>query len=165
MFADDANLTTASLNKELQRRLNFDLELMHNWLLTNKLTLNKDKTEYMLIGSHQRLSTIETDLILEFGDTKIKQVKHAKSLGIIIDEQLLWKNQIEAISGKVSKGIGMLRRLKNCVPKTTLIKVYNALVVPYFDYCSLVWSNCIVISSKLQKMQNRAARQIIRDRS
>ena len=162
MFADDTNLTTASLNKEeLQRRLNFDLELMHNWLLANKLTLNKDKTEYMLIGSHQRLSTVETDPILEFGDTKIKRVKHAKSLGIIIDEQLLWKNQIEAISGKVSKGIGMLRRLKNCVPKTTLIKVYNALVLPYFDYCSLVWSNCSdQLISKLQKMQNRAARVI-----
>ena len=58
MFADDTNLTTASLNKEeLQRRLNSDLELMHNWLLANKLTLNKEKTEYMLIGSHQRLST------------------------------------------------------------------------------------------------------------
>ena len=50
MFADDTNLTTASLNKEeLQRRLNSDLELMHNWLLANKLTLNKEKTEYMLI--------------------------------------------------------------------------------------------------------------------
>jgi hypothetical protein len=71
------------------------------------LTLNKDKTEYMLIGSHQRLSTVETDPILEFGDTNIKRVKHPKSLGIIIDEQLLWKNQIEAISGKVSKGIGI----------------------------------------------------------
>ncbi len=164
MFADDTNLTTASLNKqELQRRLNSDLELMHNWLLANKLTLNKEKTEYMLIGSHQRLSTVETDPILEFGDTKIKRVNHAKSLGIIIDEQLLWKNQIEAISSKVSKGIGVLRRIKNCVPKTTLIKVYNALVLPYFDYCSLVWSNCsdqLIMISKLQKMQNRAARVI-----
>ncbi len=162
MFADDTNLTTASLNKEeLQRRLNSDLELMHNWLLANKLTLNKEKTEYMLIGSHQRLSTVETDPILEFGDTKIKRVNHAKSLGIIIDEQLLWKNQIEAISSKVSKGIGVLRRIKNCVPKTTLIKVYNALVLPYFDYCSLVWSNCSdQLISKLQKMQNRAARVI-----
>ena len=38
MFADDTNLTTASLNKEeLQRRLNFDLELMHNWLLDKKI--------------------------------------------------------------------------------------------------------------------------------
>ena len=86
---------------------------------------------------------------------------HAKSLGIIIDEQLLWKNQIEAISGKVSKGIGMLRRLKNCVPQTTLIKVYNALVLQYFEYSSLVWSNCSdQLISKLQKMQNRAARAI-----
>jgi hypothetical protein len=60
MFADDTNLTTASSNKEeLQRRLNFDLELnMHNWLLANKLILNKDKTEYMIIDSHQEKSLL-----------------------------------------------------------------------------------------------------------
>jgi hypothetical protein len=85
--------------------------------LANKLTLNKDKTEYMLIGSHQRLSTVETDPILEFGDTKIKRVKHAKSLGIIIDEQLLWKNQIEAISRKVSKGNRYATTTKKLCPQ------------------------------------------------
>ena len=42
---------------------------MHNWLLAN--TLTEDKTEYMLIGLHQRLSAIETGPILEFGDTKL----------------------------------------------------------------------------------------------
>jgi hypothetical protein len=42
MFADDTNLTTASLNKEeLQRRLNFDLEIMHNWLLAGDYRLLK----------------------------------------------------------------------------------------------------------------------------
>ena len=43
MFADDTNLTTASLNKEeLRRRLNFDLELMHNWLLANKVKIKQN---------------------------------------------------------------------------------------------------------------------------
>ena len=40
-----------------------------------------------------------------------------------------------------------------------LIKVYNSLVQPHFDYCNVVWGNCNKgLSEKLQRLQNRAAR-------
>ena len=44
MFADDTNLTTsgASIN-DVQSNLNKDMENEHQWLLSNKLTLNKEK--------------------------------------------------------------------------------------------------------------------------
>ena len=52
--------------------------------------------------------------------------------------------------------------MKNVVPQSTLISVYNAIVQPHFDNCSLVWDIGNVYSlEKLQKMQNRAARVII----
>ena len=39
--------------------------------------------------------------------------------------------------------------------------MYNAIVRPYFDYCSEVWDVFGEIQSKrLQKLQNRAARTI-----
>jgi hypothetical protein len=51
--------------------------------------------------------------------------------------------------------------MKKIVPKTTLKKVYNAIILPHFDYCSLVWDNCSdYLIDKLQKLQNRAARVI-----
>ena len=112
-----------------------------------------------MIGSRQRLSNIETDPKTELVESKIRRVKYSKTLGIIIDGQLLWKKQVETTVSKVSKGIGMLRRIKSCVSIRTLIKVYNAIILPYFDYCSLVWSNCSeYLLDKLQKMQNRAGR-------
>ena len=44
-------------------------------------------------------------------------------------------------------------------PFDILLNVYNSLVQPHFDYCSVVWGNCSKnLSSKLQKLQNRAAR-------
>ena len=62
---------------------------------------------------------------------------------------------------KVSKGIGMIRRMKKYVPKTTILKVYDAIVLSHFDYCSLVWDNCAdYLLDKLQKLQNRAAHVI-----
>ena len=42
----------------IQTSLNKDLENVHYWLRANKLTLNMTKTEFMLIGSRQRLSTV-----------------------------------------------------------------------------------------------------------
>ena len=147
--------------KPLQERINVDLENVHQWLLANKLTLNKDKTEYMIIGSRQRISNVVTDHEIELGESVIKQVHKSKTLGVIIDEHLLWNHQIQNTVTKASKGIGMMRRIKQSVPKSTLVKIYNAIVLSHFDYCSLVWDNCCdYLKNRLQKLQNRAARII-----
>ena len=54
MYTDDTHLTYAC---DCVDNLHQDLENVHNWLRANKLTLNMTKTEFMLIGSRQRLST------------------------------------------------------------------------------------------------------------
>ena len=162
MFADDTNISTqGKTDTEIQERLNTDLENVHQWLTSNKLTLNKKKTEYMIVGSRQRISNISTDPIVKLGDSTIKRVNKSKTLGVIVDEHLSWNDQIQSIVSKSSKGIGMIRRIKKFVPQSTLLKVYNAIVLSHFDYCSLVWDNCSdYLLNKLQKLQNRAARVI-----
>ena len=51
MFADDTNISTNGKNSsELEERLNTDLENIHQWLIANRLTLNMQKTEYMIVG-------------------------------------------------------------------------------------------------------------------
>ena len=162
LFADDTNLTASGCSIiDIQTKLNNDLENIHQWLLANKLTLNKDKTEYMIAGSRQRISKIEGDPQVKLGNCNIKRVKETKTLDVIIDDQLKWNAHIDNVVTKVSKAIGMIRRMKNVVPQSTLISVYNAIVQPHFDYCSLVWDIANVYSlEKLQKMQNRAARVI-----
>ena len=57
--------------------------------------------------------------------------------------------------------VSAMRRLKPFVPLSTLKMLYNAIIQPYFDYCSPLWDNCgIGLKDKLQKFQNRAARVI-----
>ena len=147
--------------KEIQERLNADLENVHQWLVAHKRTLNKQKTEYMIIGSRQRISNIVNDPKIELGESVIKRVNESKTLGIVIDEHLSWNDQIQNVVTKVSKGIGMLRRIRQFVPKSTLLRIYNAIVLSHFDYCSLVWDNCCeYLTDKLQKLQNRASKII-----
>ena len=165
MFADDTNISTSAGSVEkLETQLNIELDKIYRWLVANKLTLNVSKTEYMIIGSCHNLGKIDKDPVIKIGSETVNRVHTSKSLGVIIDDKLKWEDQIDSISKKVSREIGAIKLIKPYVPKKCLTQVYNALVQPYFDYCSLVWQNCkLELQSKLQKLQNRAARIITGD--
>ena len=66
------------------------------------------------------------------------------------------------ICSKVSAGVGAIRRIRPFISPATLKLIYNAIVQPYFDYCSPLWDNCGIglCKDRLQKFQNRAARVI-----
>ena len=116
--------------------LNHDLFNVNTWL---KLTLNSSKTEFMLIGSRQRLGTYDNSPKLIIGGDVIKQVSSVKSLGVHTDEKLSWNMHIEKIAKKIASGNGAIKRCRPFVNRTTLESVFNALVQPYFNYCSEVW--------------------------
>ena len=117
------------------------------------------KTEFMFIGSRQRLSSVTVSPTLAINDFQVTQVSTAKSLGVTIDDNLSWGSHIEKIIKKVSSGIGAIKRIRHLVPQETLRLIYQALIHPHFNYCNTVWGNCgITLRNKLQKLQNRAAR-------
>ena len=66
MCADDTHLITyaGSDLHLIQSSLSHDLEKLSKWLVCNRLTLNATKTEFMVIGSRQRLSTLSDTLEL-----------------------------------------------------------------------------------------------------
>ena len=65
MYADDTHITYAGSDLHLiQYSLSHDLEKLSKWLVCNRLTLNATKTEFMVIGSRQRLSTLSDTLEL-----------------------------------------------------------------------------------------------------
>ncbi len=69
MFADDTSLTpTAESSFEIEYKLGVEIQNVKTWLDANKLTLNEEKTEYMLIGSGKRLRQIRNDPIIKIRD-------------------------------------------------------------------------------------------------
>ena len=103
----------------------------------------------------------DTDISLALGDNNIKRVNNKKSLGFIIDDQLKWGTYIDTQCKKITKNIALLRRAKPYAPLQTLIKMYNALVLPHLTYCSTIWNDgSNTILNKLSKLQRRAARVI-----
>ena len=160
MYADDTHLTYAGDNVEnIQSCLNHDLANVNNWLIANKLTLNMTKTEFMLIGSRQRLNTLTDSPTPTINGTPINQVPTAKSVGVHIDNKLNWSSHVNKLTKKIASGIGAIKRVRHLVPQTTLHLIYRALIQPHFDYCNVVWGTCgSTLQNKLQKLQNRAAR-------
>ena len=78
---------------------------------------------------------------LKIRNKEINRTKSTKSLGVMIDEHLVWKEHINSISIKASRAIGVIRRAKKYVKQDTLELMCHCLVLPYFDYCSFVWNN------------------------
>ena len=66
---------------------------------------------HAVIHSPHSLSVFSNIRIAIEGD-EVKQVLTTKSLGIIIDKNLCWKEHIDGISKMVSRAIGMIRRAK-----------------------------------------------------
>ena len=74
MYADDTNMTfTACSIPELQHDMNIDLQFLQNWQIANRLTLNVLKTEFMLVGSRQRVATLTQELDLSINGISLKK--------------------------------------------------------------------------------------------
>ncbi|CAB4042443.1 Hypothetical predicted protein, partial [Paramuricea clavata] len=73
MFADDTNITVSGKSiKEAEVAVNVDLNNIREWLLSNRLSLNLVKTEYLLIGSRHNINTLEEQPRVFIGDEPIK---------------------------------------------------------------------------------------------
>ena len=98
MYADDTHITYADVDvNSTQLNLNHDLGNLNKWLISNKLTLNTAKTEFMLTGSKQKLSTLSSQPELSIDNVPIEKVTSVKSLGISIDENLRLQTHISII--------------------------------------------------------------------
>ena len=150
MFADDTNVSYSSNNPtDLENLMNSSLVNQNGWLIANKLSLNIAKTEFMVIGSRQRLASFELRVTVD--SEPVRQVTSAKTLGLTLDENLTWQSHFEVISKKVSSGIGALKRMRGLIDRETTIKVYKEFIEPYFSYCAPVWDGIgVTLSDRLQ---------------
>ena len=99
---------------------------------------------------------------IKLENLKIERVRAAKSLGVIIDEELSWDSHIDYVAKKVSAAIGGMKLVRPSVNREILL-IYNALVQPFFDYCDVVWDSLSAgLATRLQRLQNRAGRIILR---
>ena len=106
--------------------MNRELELISEWFKAIKLTLNIDKTYYMVF--HRGCRKFKNNIELVINDMKIREAKSMKYLGVIIDSKLNWIDHITYIKNKVAKGIGIIRKAKKLLNKKALLNLYHTLI-------------------------------------
>ena len=84
MYADDTNLSVSGTSILEIKSMLHDVDCVVDWLCANKLTLNVIKTEYMMVGSRQRLTTFAENLNLSINDIALKQANEITCFGIKI---------------------------------------------------------------------------------
>ena len=109
--------------------------------------MNVDKSKTMLFHKRRKVNPIN----MKIDHITIERVSQFSFLGIMIDENITWKNHVNMITNKLSKIIGILHRLKFIYPKHILLTIYNCLFILHVNFGSLVWGTTIERISKLQK--------------
>ena len=109
-FADDTNLTFSAVDLSiLQTEMSNDLNRIFNWLSSNKLTLNILKTDFMVIGSRQRIATLSGNISLSVNGLTLQPVETTKCLGLTIAQFFSWRNHLQSVRQKVGCGIRILK--------------------------------------------------------
>ena len=160
LFADDS--TASHSDSDLNTTLNTikeEFTKVLEWLSTNKLIINLQKTHLMLFTNKARPASIS----LNINDNLITEQTETKFLGVMVDNQLNWKAHIKHISNKISKSVAILRLLRYIFPKDILKTLYLTLTYPYFNYCNLIWGTACPTNLKpLILLQKKCIRNICR---
>ena len=163
LFADDTSLnSTLSIfsnqrNNDLSENINSELDKISEWMRSNKLSLNINKTKYMVFRYSQRSAISLPTLNLRIDNTNIEKVRTFDFLGLRLTETLTWKDHISNLGTKISKTIGVMSRIKHHISSSILLKIYNSLILSRLHYGILCWGyDC----HNLFKLQKKAIRTV-----
>ena len=163
MFADDTNLFYE--HKDLQTLfslVNQELQKINEWFEANKLSLNVEKTKYSLFHKPSRKDDLPLLLPrLLIKKHKVERVKSIQFLGVLLDENLSWKDHITYVENKITKNIGLLYRAKLFLGKNPLLTLYYSHIHTYLNYANLSWGSTNRTNlNKLLSQQKHAVRII-----
>ena len=138
LFADDTNIFFSHKDPQyVIDSLNNELEKLSDWFQANKLSLNTEKTKFMVFKPRQKKFYLDIKLFIN--NKCIEQVKETVFLGVILDENLSWKSHFSHIANKISKSIGIIYKASFCLPLESLRTLYYSIIYPYLQYCVIVW--------------------------
>ena len=124
LFADDTNIYYESNNLDmLQRTVKIELKKVKMWLDVNKLSLNIDKTNFIIFKSPHH--SITEAVSIKIGNLPIRKTSYVKFLGVLLDENLSWKYHLTELSKKLARTCGMFFKVRHFLPGADPDRVYR----------------------------------------
>ena len=132
------------------------ISLIVQWLRSNKISLNADKTEIIIFRSKRK--QITKYLNFRTSDQKINVSNKVKYLGIQMEQHLDWNVHVKNVIPKLNRAIGILSKIRHYVPKFLLKTIYYSLFNSI--YACQVWGQNKKYLEKFSTLQDKAMRLI-----
>ncbi len=140
LFADDTNFVLSNKHiKTLIKEANTGLSAYSKWFKLNKLTINIKKTNFILFAGGKKYD--ENDVKLTLDGFEIAKVASTRFLGVMVDERCSWKEHIDYVAKKVSKLLGIVKKISSFLSRSSIHILYYSLIYPHLIFCNLVWAN------------------------
>ena len=137
------------------------IEDILDWMLNDKLKLNDEKTEFMIIGTVQQLAKVSINVLPVCRAAAITPVSSARNLGSWFDSKLTMAFHISKTCNSAFYYLYNLRRIRKYLSKDNIKTLVHAFISSRIDYCnSLLYGLLEYQLNKLQRVQNMCARLI-----
>ena len=131
--------------------INSEINKFTDWLTANKLSLNVNKTKFMVFHYYQR-NLEDTDIPnLMINGGSIERVSEFDFLRLTMNEFMSWSLHAKKVSNIISRVLGIMNRMKHFLPFSALRLMYQSLVNCHLQFCLLAWGYEYNIIYNLQK--------------
>lgn len=159
LFADDTSIIVFDNDlNELQKKADFVISCLYEWIYSNNLYLNIDKTNIILFRTNY-ISRKECSLITSVGI--ISQVESTKFLGIFIDDLLNWKTHINYITPKLSNAVYAIYVISNSLGINVGKMVYFSYFHSIMSYGIEFWGQS-TLKDNIFILQKKAIRSLMK---
>ena len=153
-YADDTVISYAHESQiGTQQILTQNLQHLHDWCETNKLTINVGKTKSMYFGTTNQTKNLDYNINIKLNNTVLQSVDHYKYLGVILDKNLNFKLHIENLLKTLKYKIYTLAKLRPYLSEQTSLNIYKTTILPYIDYADIFYQ--AALKKSLEKIQDR----------
>ena len=160
LFADDTNIYhEAESPEKLESDLNRGLKELHCWLIVNRLSLNIEKTNFVIFHPYNKKS--KYNVTLKIQKKALQEKSDVKYLGIMIDSGLTWNSHINTISKKIARSIGILYKIRNIVNIDILKILYYSLIHSHLNYAIEAWGSADLTHLNILLTQQKRAMRMI----
>ena len=133
------------------------------WATVNMLRLNDSKTELMLVTSKRSKHLHNLPTSITIGNAQIPFKQSVKNLGFTLDCHLTMNAHVSNIARTCYFELRRLAYIRRFLTSTATATLVSAFVLSRIDYCnSLLFGSTLDVTSHLQRIQNYAARVILR---
>ena len=130
------------------------------WMKVNKLKLNDEKTEVILLGNNNITKYVPSPS-LHINDISLEATDKVKNLGVTIDKNLSLSFFISSLCKNSYVQLRKIASIRHCLTTEVTKTLVTSLVLSRLDYCNAVLAGTSKkFLSRLQVVQNNAARLI-----